>query len=111
MGQARIHCVLKGIPLPPLGSFKFNVITEGLQREKREKVAYAKLMAGLLGPMSSLAPDVITALVTSYAEEVYQFSYNYKYVPAQELVRQKAVQAVNEDLRIMEKVAQFTVKG
>lgn len=111
MGQARIHCVLKGIPLPPIGSFKFNVITEGLQREKREKIAFAKLMAGLLGPASSLEADAISGLVASYAEEVYQFSYNYKYVPAQEIVRQKAVQAVNEDLRIMEKVAQFTVKG
>lgn len=110
MGQARIHCVLKGIPLPPIGSFKFNVITEGLQREKQEKVAFARFMAALLGPASGLKAGEIGALVAAYAEEVHQFRYNYKYVPVQELAQRKAVAAANEDLRLMEKVAKFTVK-
>jgi hypothetical protein len=110
VGQARIHCILHGIPLPPIGSFKFNVISEGIQREKVEKVAFARLMAELLGPASGHSKETINLLVATYAEEVFQFRYNCKYTSVKDVIRKQEERAINEDLRIMEKVAAMTVE-
>jgi hypothetical protein len=94
-----------------MGSFKFNILAEGLQREKQEKVAFARLFAALLEPISGLSRGEVSRLVASYAEEVYQFRYNYRYTPVEELVQQAKQSAEDEQKRLMDKVAALTVKG
>lgn len=102
--------MLHGIPLPPIGSFKFNLISEGIQREKVEKVAFARLMAELLGPASGHSKDTINMLVATYAEEVFQFRYNCKYTTVKDVVRKRKEQAISNDMQIMAKVAAMTVE-
>ena len=109
MGQCRLHCIVHGVPLPPLGSFEYNVLYEGIRRKKSEKVAFAKFLGALLGPLSDLEPEKIMLLVAEYAEEVYQLKYNWEYQALRtRVVREKQI-AHNEDLRILKRVEAMTV--
>ena len=109
MGQCRIYCLLKGIPLPELGSFEFNLLVEGIRRERSREVAFAQFMAGLLAPLSGMSEEKVTLLVATYAEDVYQLKYNYMYESLRTRVVEARAVAQAEDIRILKKVAAMTV--
>lgn len=110
MGQVRVHCLMEGIELPHLGSFKFEIITEGLKRKRREKVAFARMVTGLLAPVSGLTGEQAMTLLSDYVEELEQLTYNWKYeTVGQQLKKQKQKQT-NERDRLMERVNQMTVE-
>ena len=103
--------MVHGVPLPRLGSFKFHVLETGLARERAEKVAFAKLLVGLLGPQSGLEEDARRVLLASYAETVHQVTYNYKYQSVQRRVLEKRLSRQDEDARLLKKVDAMTVPG
>lgn len=100
---------MNGIPLPRIGTFEFNIIVEGVRRERSEKVAFAQFIAGFLGPMSGMEAKQASLLVADYAEEVFQFKYNYKYESMRMRVVEEKLAAQSEDMRILQKVAAMTV--
>ena len=102
--------MLMGIPLPQLGSFEFNIVAEGLRREQAEKVAFVKFIGSMLQPIAGLDAEAVSMLVTEFAEEVLQFKYNYKYETIRSRTIRERVAEHNEDTRILDKVAQLTVK-
>ena len=103
--------MVHGVPLPRLGSFEFHVMETGLARERAEKVAFAKLLAGLLGPQSGLEADALRVLLSGYAETVHQVTYNSKYRPVQQQVLEKRLSQQAEDARLLKKVEAMTVPG
>ncbi len=106
-----MHCVVHGVPLPPLGSFEYQLLETGLARQRAEKVALARLFTSLVGPMSGLEQPQLDLLLTSYTESVLQIRYNYKYTPAQVRVLEERRSLQQEDAQIMDKVASWTVTG
>jgi hypothetical protein len=106
-----MYCVVHGVPLPRLGSFRFHILETGLARQRAEKVAFAKLLVGLVGPQSGLEEDALRVLLTSYAETIYQVTYNYKYKSAQRRVFEKQLSRHEEDARLLDKVKAMTVPG
>lgn len=49
-------------------------------------------------------------LLAEYGEELYQLKYNSVYEPVRMQLATKLVKAKSEDARILQKVADFTVK-
>lgn len=109
MGQCRLYCIIHGVPLPPLGSFAYNLLFEGIRRERMEKVAFAKFLGNFLGPMSGLSEKKVMLNVAEYAEEIFQLKYNWKYKALRTRIAQEKQIAHNEDLRILRRVAAMTV--
>lgn len=105
-----MHCVVEGIPLPRLGSFKYHVLEEGLTRKRAERTAFATFFAGLLGSTSGLEGDAVQLLVTTYAETVHQARYNYRYTPARQRRLEERLSKQQEDMRILDKVNAMTVE-
>ena len=101
---------MRGVPLPPLGSFKFNLLVEGIRRERSEKVAFASFLSKLLGPLSGMSEESRSLLIAEYAESVLQLKYNYWYEPVRTRVVEARAAAHAEDLRILKKVAAMTAK-
>ena len=83
---------------------------EGIKRKKGEKIAFARLLGNLLGPLSGMDQEKITLYVSEYAEEVYQLKYNWEYQVVRSRVAHEQKTAQDEDLRILERVAAMTVK-
>lgn len=104
-----MHCVVCGIPLPDLGSFEYHLLETGLARQRAEKIAFARLLAGLVGPLTGLEEDQVNLLVTGYAESVFQVKYNYKYTTARIRSLEQRRQSQLEDLQLMRKVDAMTV--
>ncbi len=101
--------MMNGVSLPPLGSFEFNLLYEGIRRRQTEKVAFARLLTRLLGPLSGVTGEVATLLIADYAEEVMQFNYNSNYESVYSKVVRKRVRRQSEDQRILDKVKTMTV--
>ncbi len=106
-----MHCVVHGIPLPPLGSFEYQVLETGLERSRAEKVAFARLLTGLLSPLSEMDSRRAELLVAGYAESVFQVRYNYKYTPAHIRVLERRRMEHLKDAQLMSKVDSLTVPG
>jgi len=101
--------MLHNVPLPALGSFEFNLLHEGIRRQRAEKISFARLLAGLIAPISGLEKEEVTILVSRYAEEVMQFNYNSKYEPVYLKLLRARVDTVNEDQLLLAKVNAMTV--
>jgi hypothetical protein len=101
--------MMNGVSLPPLGSFEFNLLYEGIRRGRAEKVAFARFLSGLIAPLSGMEDKHVTLLISQYAEEVMQFNYNSKYEPVYVRMVRTKVAAVNEDQRLLRKVDAMTV--
>jgi hypothetical protein len=106
-----MYCVVHGVPLPRLGSFEFHVLEEGLARERAEKVAFAKLLTGLLGVAADIPKEGVQLLLESYAATVHQVTYNEKYRSVERQLFEKRARQQTEDERLLEKVAEMTVPG
>ena len=100
---------MHGIPLPPLGSFKFNLLSESIRRQRTEKVAFARLLTKLVEPLTGMSSGESTLLVAQYAEEVMQFNYNSRYEPVYKKVISARVAQLSEDQRLLRKVDSMTV--
>jgi hypothetical protein len=105
VGQNRLYCLGKGLPLPELGSLQYYMVSEQMQRERNEKIAFAKLLSGLLMPDSPEA----AYKVRTYAEEVMQLTYNYDYKPIVQKVLEDKKRMRDEEERVLKKVAAMTV--
>jgi hypothetical protein len=101
--------MLRGIPLPVPGSFEYNVMAEGIRREREEKIALARLFALLFRDAHGLDGEKVGLLLSEYVEELYQYKYNYKYVPIRQRFGNKKINEELEDVRILKKVAAMTV--
>ncbi len=101
--------MLRGIPLPVPGSFEYNVMAEGIRREREEKIALARLFTLLFQEAHGLDGKKVALLLAEYVEELYQYKYNYEYVPVRQRVGNKKIDAKLEDIRILKKVAAMTV--
>ena len=101
--------MMHNVPLPPLGSFEFNLIHEGIRRQRAEKVSFARFLAGFLAPMCGMEEQDVSILVSRYAEEVMQFHYNSNYEPVYLKILRARVAKVTEDQRILDKVNALTV--
>lgn len=109
MGQCRLYCLVHGVPLPALGSFEYNLLFEGIRRERMEKIAFAKFLGNFLGPLCGMTEKQTALNVAEYAEEIFQLKYNWGYETLRKrVVREKQI-AHNEDLRILQRVAAMTV--
>ncbi len=106
-----MHCVVHGVSLPPLGSFEYQLLETGLQRQRAEKVAFARLLTSFLGPMAGIEQEQAELLLAGYTESVLQIRYNYKYTPAQVRVLEARRSRQQEDAQLMQKVASWTVTG
>ena len=100
---------MHNVSLPVLGSFEFNLLHEGIRRQRAEKVTFARFLASLIAPISGMREEEVTILVSRYAEEVMQFNYNSKYEPVYLKVLRTRVAKVSEDQRILAKVDAMTV--
>lgn len=100
---------MHGVSLPPLGSFEFTFLLEGIQRQRSEKVAFARFLSHFLAPLSNMDQEKVRLLVAEYAEEVLQFKYNYKYQSALSRAWESQIVAKSEELRILDKVSEMTV--
>jgi len=87
------------------------VLEAGLQRRREEKVAFARLLTGLLGPLSGIAPEGAELLVAGYAETVFQLKYNYQYTPEQVRVLEKKRKEHEKNAQLMDRVKAMTVTG
>ncbi len=101
--------MMHNVPLPSLGSFEFNLLHEGIRRQRAEKVSFARLLAGFLAPLSGMEDGEAALLVSRYAEEVLQFNYNSSYESVYLKVLRTRVAKVNEDQRLLDKVNAMTV--
>jgi len=101
--------MMKGIPLPVPGSFEYNLLAEGIRREREEKIALVRLFTLLLADAHSLEAEKVGLLLTEYVEELYQYKYNYKYEPIRRRFDIKKIDEKLEDARILKKVAAMTV--
>lgn len=102
--------MVRGIPLPRLGSFEYFVLSEGLRRERTEKVAFAKMVGSILGAGIGVEKDEIDTFVQEYAEEVFQLKYNYKYKSAlARKLAEKVEQRVMEQ-QLLDRVNRMTVQ-
>lgn len=108
-GQVRSHCLLRGIPLPRLGTFEFYLLLESIRREKAEKAAFAKLLVDLEVASGRVANSRAQLILIEYEEELRQFKYNYDYVPFERRLESTRVDARMEDMRVLDKVAAMTV--
>ena len=97
--------MMRNIPLPLPGSLEFNILAEGIRREREEKVTLLRVLMLLFAKANGLGLDDISALLTEYVEQVFQYVYNYKYQPVQRKVAAKAIDQKLEDLRILKQVA------
>ena len=102
--------MMRGIPLPPLGSLEFNLISEGILREKAEKCAFAKLLVDLVTLLGNIDIEKAKLMFSTFVEEVYQLKYNYKYEPLAVRVVTEKMRKDLEDRRILQKVAAMTVE-
>lgn len=96
---------MRGVPLPLPGSFEFNLMAEGIRREKEEKVAFIRTLLLAFASAGSADMEEINQLFIEYVEEVYQFKYNFKYQPVRRRKVTKAIDQQLEDLRILKQVA------
>lgn len=97
--------MLRGVPPPELGSFEYNLFTEGLRREKSEKLAFARLLVGMGVAAGFFNEEKGKLLLYEYQEDLYQFRYNYGYVPIGEQVAKIQKAKKDEDMRLLKKVA------
>jgi hypothetical protein len=99
--------MLRGIPLPETGTFESKLLAEGIQRERNEKFAFAALLsqfAHLMGaPEERLKP-----LLSAYAEELYQFRYNSRYVAAELQLQQEKASREAEDRETLARAMALT---
>jgi hypothetical protein len=102
-----MYCVLHGIPLPTLGSFEYQLLQAGLVRQRSEKVAFARLLASLIGPLTELEGSDLELMLAGYAEAVSQVRYNYRYTPAHVRVLEERMSLQQEDARLMREVASW----
>jgi len=100
---------MHNVPLPPLESFEYNLLREGIRRRRAERVSFARFLAGFLAPLSGIGEEEAALLVTQYAEEVMHFNYNSKYEPAYLKVFRTRVAEIDEDQRLLAKVNAMTV--
>jgi len=105
-----VYCLMHGVPLPSLGSLAFHILAEGIAREQASRIALIKFLTGLFGPQSGLSSQELYLLVTEYTEQVFQFKYNYKYMPVGMKLFKEQMSARMEDMRLLDKVSNMTVK-
>ena len=108
MGQARAQSVLRGAPLPPLGSFQERVLTDLLLRERNEKFAFAALICQLAMVAGNIPPGVAKDLLDEYQEELYQLRYNSKYKTVKERRIAKSVAEAEEKARLLARLDRIT---
>ena len=97
--------MMRGVPLPVPGSIEFNILTEGIRRERDEKVALVRMFMAMFARMGDVDVNDVNALLTEYVELVHQYTYNYKYQPVRRKVTEKVIDQKLEDLRILKQVA------
>lgn len=97
--------MMRGVPLPFPGSLEFNILAEGIRREREEKITLVRILMLLFAKANGLGVDDVSALLTEYVEQVYQYVYNYKYRPVHRKVANKVLDQKLEDLRILKQVA------
>jgi mannitol/fructose-specific phosphotransferase system IIA component len=83
---------------------------ETIQRQKTEKYAFAKFLTELLVTSGFVENKTARAFLAEYAEELYQLKYNSTYEPVRVRLATKIAKAKSDDMRILQKVADFTVK-
>jgi len=93
-----------------LGSFKYFVLQEAMERERAEKVAFIRTITGVLGRGLGMASSDVNLYVQDYAEEVHHLKYNSTYKSA--LARKIAADIAKkrEEQRLLDRVNQMTVK-
>lgn len=100
---------MHGIPLPEIGSIEFNLLSEGIKRERSEKLAFATLLAKLAVATGFARQEQADFLVMEYKEELYQVRYNYNYKRIGDRVREEKARRQLRDMQVLEKVAKLTV--
>lgn len=103
--------MLKGVPPPALGSFEFYLFSEGIRREKAEKLAFARLVVGMAALSGLISQEQGNLLLYEYGEDLHQFRYNYGYVPISRQLENIRFTKQNEELRLLKKVSDMTVKN
>ena len=104
-----MYCMMTGASLPPLGSFAFNLMYEGIKRQRTEKIAFARFLSKMLAPISRMEDATVSLILSQYAEEVHHLNYNSDYEPVFQKIVRARVRQVNEDQRILRKVGDMTV--
>ena len=99
---------MRGVPLPPLGSFQERILSEMLIRERNEKFAHTALLATLLGKISGLDPKIIGGLLEEYREELYRLRYNSKYVTVAQKELSSRVACAERERRLMDHLEKIT---
>ena len=102
--------MMRGIPLPVPGSLEYNVLSEGIRREREEKVALARLFTLLLAEAHGLDGEKVGLLLTEYVEELYQYKYNYNYESIRQRFKIGKIDEKLRDVRILKKVAGMTAR-
>lgn len=105
-----MYCVLHGIPLPEIGSFRYKLIVEGIHRDRAEKVAFARFLSRFLAPISGMNEAVADLHIIEYAEQLTQLKYNWAYETVRAKIETVRVQKHKSDLDILAKVSAMTVK-
>ena len=81
-----------------------------MNRERNEKVAFARMLCGIVGKAFGLKYSEVQPFIQDYAEEVFQLKYNYKYKTARAKALVEKITKQSEDSRLLAKVAAMTVE-
>lgn len=101
---------MRGVPLPPLGSFEERILEEMFQRGRQEKYEFAVLVARLFYLAFGIREESVVDVLEQYREEVFQLNYNSKYVPFRKLRKEEVRRKQMRDLELLKKVSNLSGK-
>lgn len=104
----RAYALSHGLPLPPSGSFKEQLLAEAIFRERYEKYTLVSLFARLLTASGAVKDEYVNLLLEDYREELFQLKYNSKYKTAIERKLTEMVRKKTSDSELLAKVSAFS---
>jgi len=99
---------MRGVPLPPLGSFENRVLEEMFQRDRQEKYEFAVLLSRLFYLAFGIKEESVVDVLEQYREEVFQLNYNSRYTPFRKLRQAEMRRKQMRDLELLKKVGNLS---
>lgn len=105
-GNARAVYWARGLGLPPWGAFSDQILVEVLEREREEKIAAMKALAGVVGRFMGLEPPMVrqtvAAVMDDYTAEVHHWAYDLSYLREKIKDRLQSAQETKDTLAKVE---------
>ena len=103
-GEARGVMALRGIPLPPRGSFKDEILAKLIQRERAELFSRTRMEMRILGDGLGVPSERVEAMLELYMLELSQDRYRPHVAQALRAFRHARRAQVDRDSELLAKV-------